>query len=65
MPKAILELEMPESCSKCPCSSYGYEASDFSCDALLMLKKQKDIRCPEEGRRPDCPLKLVEGKEVE
>lgn len=58
MPKAILELEMPENCEECPCSSYDYEASDFFCDALF-LKNQKDVRCLEEGRRPDCPLKLV------
>jgi len=58
MPKAILELEMPENCSKCPC---------------LTLKMNFTPKCGvlgEEvsfkfGRRPDCPLKLVEGKEVE
>ena len=57
MPKAILELEMPESCWKCPCS-WRIRDNVIACEVTKHY-------CPEEGRRPDCPLKLVEDKEVE
>ena len=65
MPKAILELpEMPESCSECPCAQY-YDVYG-ECGAIK-YNIDGDFRpsVPNEGRRPDCPLRLVEGKEVE
>ena len=54
MPKAILELEMPESCGQCPCSHFSYNIG--ICNVILHF-------CPEEGRHKYCPLKLVEGCE--
>lgn len=54
MAKAILELEMPESCKVCPCCQI---TANYSICYVYM------DWCPEEGRRPDCPLKLVEGKD--
>ena len=59
MPKAILELEMPESCSQCPCAQY-YDTYG-ECGAIE-YDIDSDFRAvlPSEGRRPDCPLKLVD-----
>jgi hypothetical protein len=64
MPKAILELEMPENCWKCPCAQY-YDTYG-ECGAIE-YDIDSDFRAvlPENGRRPDCPLKPVEDKEVE
>jgi archaellum component FlaC len=59
MPKAILELEMPESCWQCPCIQDRIE--DYSWCGVI------GGDCPDppyEKRRDDCPLKLVEKKEV-
>jgi hypothetical protein len=59
MAKAILELEMPESCAECPCSTErGY------CKELLR-RTNKIYGCLKKSRRADCPLKLVEDKGVE
>lgn len=58
MPKAILELpKMPESCGQCPCS-WRMKDDVMICEVIMHY-------CPEEGRHKYCPLKLVEGKEVE
>ena len=59
MPKAILELEMPESCWQCPCIKDRTETYRW-CGAV-------GGDCPNppyEKRRDNCPLKL-EDKEVE
>lgn len=63
MPKAILELEMPESCHDCqlrnyinlPIGSRGYISE------TILICYISGKRCVGEGRRPDCPLKPVEG----
>jgi len=65
MPKAILELpKMPRSCKKCPLKYYlDYSERNYpweDCACIITGKGIADI-----GRRPDCPLKLVEDKEVE
>jgi hypothetical protein len=62
MPKAILELEMPESCSECPCAQY-YDTYG-ECGAIE-YDIDGDFRpvLPDKGKRSDCPLKLVAGNE--
>ena len=52
MPKAILELEMPESCSQCPCS-WRMKDDVMICEVIMHY-------CPAEGRHKYCPLKPVE-----
>jgi hypothetical protein len=61
MAKAILELEMPESCWKCKYCTI------FDVCSILSKRGKSDTYAivPDKGRRPDCPLKLVENKEVE
>jgi hypothetical protein len=59
MAKAILELEMPENCWECELYSTRH-----NCCAVIVIVGHYAI-CPDKGRRSDCPLKLVEGKEVE
>ena len=56
MPKAILELEMPENCKTCPCCRIVGNMT--FCEVLYDWSMS-------ENRHPDCPLKLVEGKEGE
>jgi len=56
MPKAILELEMPENCKTCPCCRIVGNMT--FCEVLYDWSMS-------ENRHPDCPLKLVEGKGVE
>ena len=66
MPKAILELEMPESCAECPCK--GTDAWGMVRCRLIHMKSDKYSGMAggyAYKRRPDCPLKLVEDKEVE
>mgnify|MGYP000895793024 CR=1 FL=1 len=59
MPKAILELEMPESCKECIlCIPYS-DKNDFDYCAGI---PKGSCECALEGRRSDCPLKLVEEK---
>jgi len=53
MPKAILELEMPQSCKQCKLGHYDELYGIMHCDILRECM-------PYEGRHPDCPLKLVE-----
>ena len=57
MPKAILELEMPESCWQCEL----YSTAHNCCNVIVIVGHY--AICPSKGRRPDCPLKLVEGKD--
>jgi len=52
MAKAILELEMPESCWECPCS-WRMKNDVMICKVIMHY-------CPEEGRHKYCPLKSVE-----
>jgi len=54
MPKAILEIEMPESCWQCEL----YSTAHNCCNVIVILGHY--AICPSKGRRPDCPLKLVE-----
>jgi hypothetical protein len=56
MPKAILEIDIPESCMECPLA-YGVGAINF-CSVTESL-----IEGCWNNRRSDCPLKLVEGKD--
>ena len=64
MPKAILELEMPRSCQKCPLTYYleAYERENIW-ESYACIVTGKAI--PERWKRKDCPLKPVEEKEVE
>ena len=61
MVKAILELEMPESCRECQVLYKELRDGEDVWFVCTYLNKS----CPQEGKRPDCPLKLVEGKGVE
>ena len=56
MAKAILDLEMPESCMECPLA-YGVGTINF-CSVTESL-----IEGYWNNRRSDCPLKPVEGKD--
>ena len=58
MPKAILELEMPESCWQCEL----YSTAHNCCNVIVIVGHY--AICPSKGRRPDCPLKLVEEKVI-
>ncbi len=53
MPKAILELEMPESCKECKLGHYDELYGLTHCDILRECM-------PYEGRHKACPLKPVE-----
>ncbi len=64
MAKAILELEMPQSCKKCPLKHYlDYSERNYPWEYYVCTVIGKGIA--DKGRRADCPLKLVEGKEGE
>jgi hypothetical protein len=64
MPKAILELEMPKNCKNCPLKYYlDYSERNYPWEDYACIITGKGIA--DKGRQPDCPLKLVEGKEVE
>jgi len=56
MGKAILIMEMPESCTECPVVEYYEFCEGYYCNAL----PDDESDCPDKGRREDCPLKLVE-----
>ncbi len=65
MPKAILELEMPQKCCECPCCT-----PDELCGAVWYKNgyengKWLNVSSYTKNRHPNCPLKLVEDKEVE
>lgn len=64
MPKAILELEMPESCSNCKfCREVDL---DYGIYYICFISREPLIKMDlYEKRSKDCPLKLVEDKEVE
>ena len=66
MPKAILELEMPESCTECMFKECLNRTTSVEVSRCIILHKMHvpGSYCPAEGRQADCPLKLVEGKEV-
>ena len=59
MPKAILELDkMPEMCRGGGCPFY--KVGDI-CDILSSRNHYQPAFVPSEGKRKDCPLKLVDG----
>ena len=60
MPKAILELEMPESCNGCKLNKWDvWEHHKYvSINVLACAALGKE--CSGKGRRSDCPLKLVD-----
>jgi hypothetical protein len=61
MPKAILELEMPESCFDCDFSMASHYKKTLCCMILCRQYESKNaVECADKGRRPDCPLKLVD-----
>ena len=65
MVKAILELEMPESCAECLCKST--DVWGIRC-RLIHIKSDKYSGMAEGyvyKRRPDCPLKQVEKEGLE
>lgn len=62
MPKAILELEMPESCWECKIAFCDILEDDLYCP---VTKRRTRITYYFNKKMNDCPLKLVEGKEVE
>ena len=53
MPKAILELEMPQSCKQCKLGHYDELYDITHCDILRECM-------PYEGRHPDCPLLIMQ-----
>ena len=55
MPKAILELEMPESCKQCKLGHYDELYDITHCDILRECM-------PYEGRHPDCPIEKITDK---
>ena len=58
MSKAILELEMPESCRTCPIKRYlHYGWVEHICGIT-------GEQIADKGRRSDCPLKLVDNPEL-
>ena len=63
--RAILELpKMPKSCQKCPLTYYvDPYARSYIWESYACIWTGNAI--PERGKRKDCPLKLVEDKEVE
>ena len=60
MPKAILELEMPESCNGCKLNKWDvWEHHKYvSINVLACAALGKE--CSGKGRRSDCPLKLAD-----
>jgi hypothetical protein len=60
MPKAILGLEMPESCWECPLQAISTEKKIRYCAVIRYTTDYYGTK-----RREDCPLKPVEDKEVE
>lgn len=51
--KAILMIDMPESCKRCPCSDLEYYVCNLTCNTILST------------RDPDCPLiSLTEQEEA-
>ena len=65
MPKAILELEMPESCTECMFKECLNRTTSVEVSRCIILHKMHvpGSYCPAEGRQANCPLKPVEGKD--
>jgi hypothetical protein len=62
MAKAILELEMPRNCKNCPLKYYlDYSERNYPWEDYVCTIIGKGIA--DKGRRSDCPLKPVEGKD--
>jgi hypothetical protein len=58
MAKAILELDkMPQSCYGGGCPFFKITGI---CDILSSRNNYMPVRTPREGKRKDCPLKLVD-----
>jgi hypothetical protein len=57
--KAVLEMEMPESCKMCVLKSYDNLNRKFFCAALFRTWIDDRVGYGL-GRHPDCPLKPVE-----
>ena len=60
MPKAILELEMPESCRKCKLNKWDVWEHHRYVSINVLVCAVLGEECSDEGRRPDCPLKLAD-----
>ena len=62
-----LELEMPENCRECMFKECLNRTTSVEVSRCIILHKihVPGSYCPAEGRQANCPLKLVEGKEVE
>jgi hypothetical protein len=58
MSKAILEIEMPDSCAKCPCSYISARGERY-CTVAKLPYLSKGY---EKKRRHDCPLVKAEGE---
>jgi hypothetical protein len=63
MPKAILELEMPESCRACKLNKWDVWEHHRYVSINVLVCAALGEECSDKGRRSDCPLKLAEGKE--
>ena len=60
MAKAILELpEMPENCKECLLHSWESDGHTLTLICKILLANGIPYK-----RRNDCPLELIEGKEV-
>lgn len=46
--KAILKIDMPENCKRCPCSDLEYYVCNLTCNPILSTG--------DSTRDPDCPL---------
>lgn len=60
MSKAILVIDMPQSCHECPLFSSHY--TDMCC--IGMNNRTIDYPYPKDWRQDWCPLKLLKEKEV-
>jgi len=66
MVKAVLELpELPEGCRECKLSKWETWEYDIDIWTNVLVCAALGEECSDEGRRSDCPLKLVEDKEDE
>jgi hypothetical protein len=59
--KAILEMEVPESCDICPFYKFLYGDMNKKCLAL----DKYHLTVQDKNRHPDCPLKIVEDNKEE
>lgn len=56
--KAVLVMDMPEECEKCPFCDFG----DYTCGAFRMNGKKYTYEVPENGIADWCPLKPMPEK---